>query len=125
MSVVFDTNVLISSTLWNKSASQKLLFKLIDSGIKIYTSKEIIQEYSKVINRDFDYSEDEIVKIMNSIIPFLTSIGSIEKFHIIKDDLKEKIDLVIADLKDVVKIASIGGELKDSTASARIILGKD
>ncbi len=44
---------------------------------------------------------------------------------LVKDDLKEKIDLVIADLKDVVKIASVGGELKDSTASARIILGKD
>lgn len=44
---------------------------------------------------------------------------------LVKDDLKEKIDLVIADLKDVIKIASVAGELKDSTASARIILGKD
>lgn len=37
---------------------------------------------------------------------------------------KERIDLLIADVKDVVKIASIAGELKDSTASARIIVGK-
>ena len=44
---------------------------------------------------------------------------------LVKDDLKEKIDLVIADLKDVIKIASVAGELKDSTASARIIIGKD
>lgn len=43
----------------------------------------------------------------------------------VKSDLKDKVDLIIADLKDVIKIASIGGELKDSTASARIILGKD
>lgn len=44
---------------------------------------------------------------------------------LVKDDLKDKIDLVIADLKDVIKIASVAGELKDSTASARIIIGKD
>lgn len=40
-------------------------------------------------------------------------------------ELLEKIDLVVADLKDVIKIASVAGELKDSTASARIIIGKD
>lgn len=42
-----------------------------------------------------------------------------------KKELLEKIDLVIADLKDTIKIASVAGELKDSTASARIIIGKD
>lgn len=43
----------------------------------------------------------------------------------VKKGLEEKINLVIADLKDIVKIASVAGELKDSTASARIILGKE
>lgn len=43
----------------------------------------------------------------------------------VKEELSDKVELVIADIKDVVKIASQGGELKDSTASARIILGKD
>lgn len=43
----------------------------------------------------------------------------------IKSDLQSKSDMVIADLKDVIKIASYAGELKDSTASARIIIGKD
>lgn len=44
---------------------------------------------------------------------------------LVKKELLDKVDLVIADLKDVIKIASVGGELKDSTASARIIIGKD
>ncbi len=44
---------------------------------------------------------------------------------LVKKELENKIDLVIADLRDVVKIASVAGELKDSTASARIIIGKD
>lgn len=44
---------------------------------------------------------------------------------LIKKGLEDKIDLVIADLKKTVRIASVGGELKDSTVSARIILGKE
>lgn len=44
---------------------------------------------------------------------------------LVQKDLMEKIDLVVADLKDVIRIASVAGELKDSTASARIIIGKD
>ncbi|MBI4035397.1 LytR C-terminal domain-containing protein [Candidatus Daviesbacteria bacterium] len=44
---------------------------------------------------------------------------------LVKADLRDKIDLVIADLKDAIKIASVAGELKDGTASARIIIGKD
>ncbi len=44
---------------------------------------------------------------------------------LVKKDLIEKVNLVIADLKDILKIASFGGELKDSTASARVIIGKD
>lgn len=43
----------------------------------------------------------------------------------VQEDLLEKIDLVVADIKDVIKVASVAGELKDSTASARIIIGKD
>lgn len=44
---------------------------------------------------------------------------------LVKKGMEDKIELVIADLKAIVKIASVGGELKDSTASARIILGKE
>ncbi len=40
-------------------------------------------------------------------------------------DQREKVDVLIADLRDVIKIASVGGELTDSTASARIIIGKE
>lgn len=42
-----------------------------------------------------------------------------------KKELLEKINLVIADLKDVIMIASVAGELTEGTASARIIIGKD
>lgn len=44
---------------------------------------------------------------------------------LVSQDFLDRVDLVIADLKDIVKIASVAGELQDSTASARIIIGKD
>lgn len=44
---------------------------------------------------------------------------------LVKKNLLDKIDLIIADLKDTIKIASIAGELTEGTASARIIIGKD
>lgn len=43
----------------------------------------------------------------------------------VRKDQLDKIDLVIADLRDVVKIASVAGQLQEGTASARIIIGKD
>ncbi|MEK6973923.1 MAG: putative toxin-antitoxin system toxin component, PIN family [Nanoarchaeota archaeon] len=104
MNVVFDTNVLISSTLWDKSVSQKLLFKLIDSDIKIYTSKEIIQEYSKVINRDFYYSQEEISRVTNTLLPLLTNISPIEKLNVIKEDPDDNkiIECAIASKSDYI-----------------------
>ncbi len=43
----------------------------------------------------------------------------------VTEDLKEKVNLLITDLKDVIRIATIAGILKESTPSARIIIGKD
>ena len=42
----------------------------------------------------------------------------------VKKELEDSVDLVINDIKDIIKIASVSGELTDSTASARIIIGK-
>lgn len=43
----------------------------------------------------------------------------------VKKELLTKTDLVIADLKDIIRIASVEGQLDEGTASARIIIGKD
>lgn len=44
---------------------------------------------------------------------------------LVKKDLLDKVDLVVADLKDTIKLASVAGELKEGTTSARIIIGKE
>lgn len=86
MKVVFDTNVLLSSTLWDGSVAQKLLFKLIRSEAKIYSSKEIILEYKRVLRRDFDYSDKEIKQIISKILSFVTIVTPKQQVEIVKDD---------------------------------------
>lgn len=86
MKVVFDTNVLLSSTLWDGSVAQKLLFELIRSDSKIFSSTEIISEYKNILKRDFDYSDEEIAHIMKRVLAFVTLITSEEKLDVVKDD---------------------------------------
>ena len=52
MHIVLDTNVLISAALWDGSVAQKLLSKLLQPNIKIFSSMEILSEYQKVLKYD-------------------------------------------------------------------------
>jgi putative PIN family toxin of toxin-antitoxin system len=86
MRFVLDTNVLISSTLWHGSVSQKLVQKLIAADEEIFSSEEIILEYQKVLRRDFNYGNEEINRITNVLFSFLKLIEPTEKLDVIKDD---------------------------------------
>jgi predicted nucleic acid-binding protein len=68
MGVTFDTNALLSSTLWDGSVAQKLLFCLIRKEIGLFTSPSILLEYQNVLKRDFEYSDEEIAKIIEKIL---------------------------------------------------------
>ena len=84
--VVFDTNVLLSSTLWDGSVAQKLLQKMILSDVDIFSSSEILEEYQKILRRDFDYTEEKINKIMIVLSAFLKIVEPKEKVDVVKDD---------------------------------------
>lgn len=86
MAVTFDTNVLLSATLWDGSVAQKLLFDLIKQNVKIYSSTEILSEYQNVLKRDFDFSPEEIIEIMEKILVFVTLITPITKIEVVKED---------------------------------------
>lgn len=84
--VVFDTNVLISATLWDNSVAQKFLFKCIKENIPIFSSQEIIEEYKEILARDFDYNEQEIGEILERVLQFLTLVTPGIKVDIVKED---------------------------------------
>lgn len=86
MTVTFDTNVLLSATLWDGSVAQKLLFSLIKQNVRIYSSTEILSEYQKVLKRDFDFSDDEVAEIMEKVLAFVTLVSPSRKVTVVKDD---------------------------------------
>lgn len=61
----------------------------------------------------------------------VTKVGNADKDDYSKHEfyvqskLEDEVNRVVVDIKDIIKIASISGELTDSTASARIIIGRE
>lgn len=86
MHVVFDTNVLISSTLWDGSVAQKLLFKLVHFDVPIFSSTEILVEYQKVLKRDFGYIDEELIDIIEKILSYVTIVKPLKKIDVVRED---------------------------------------
>ncbi len=117
--LVFDTNILISSTLWDGSAAQKLLFKLIRNNAIIYSSTEILEEYQDILKRDFDYSDGEVSKIMEKVFAFVTLVTSKKKVRVVKDDpdddkiiecaIESSSDYIVSYDKHLLKIGEYEG----------------
>ena len=116
---VFDTNILISSTLWDGSVAQKLLFKCIKENIQIFSSQEIIEEYQKILKRDFDYSEEEIVSIMEKVLQFISLVNPNIKVNVVKEDaddnkiiecaLESKADYILSYDKHLLNLKEFRG----------------
>ena len=86
MVVTFDTNVLLSATLWDGSVAQKLLYDLIRQNVKIYSSLQILNEYQKVLKRDFDFSDKDVAEIIEKVLAFVTLVKPSMKISVVKDD---------------------------------------
>ncbi len=86
MKISVDTNFLISSTQWDYSVSHKLLIRLIKEDIEIFTTKDILTEFSEVLARDFRYNQDEINNIIEKTLAFVKIVEPKEKIEIVKND---------------------------------------
>ena len=86
MKIVFDTNVLISATLWHNSVAQKFLFKCIQENTQIFSSQEIIEEYKEILARDFGYNKQEIGEILERVLRFVTLVIPDKKIEAVKED---------------------------------------
>ena len=86
MKVVLDTNALISATLWPNSSAKKTLALLIRQGAEFYTSKAILDEYGKVIRRDFPEIVENLPKLMENIAAFSAFAEPHMKLQAVKED---------------------------------------
>lgn len=86
MKVVPDTNILISATIWENSISNKLIRNLVERDIDLFSSFEILEEYKKVLKRDFKYNDEEIQEIIIELLSYIQIIEPTEKLNVIKED---------------------------------------
>ena len=86
MKITADTNFLISATQWDNSVSHKILIKLIKADAKIFITKEILEEFSEVLQRDFKFNEKEINKIIEKVLGFAVIFETKSKFDVVKED---------------------------------------
>ena len=89
--VTFDTNVLLSATLWDGSVAQKLLFDLIRQNVEIYTTREILSEYKEVLKRDFNFSNEDIAEIMEKVLAFVMLVNPTTRVNVVKEDPDDNI----------------------------------
>ncbi|MEK6859559.1 MAG: putative toxin-antitoxin system toxin component, PIN family [Nanoarchaeota archaeon] len=97
MKITTDTNVLISSTFWSGD-SDRILEKVENKEIELVLSKEIIEEFSKVLeykeikdkikdkNLEMKRTVEKIISLSTIIVPSL-------KFNEINEDPSDNIIL--------------------------------
>jgi uncharacterized protein len=84
--LTFDTNIWISSTLWDNSVSRKLLDKLILQSKEIFVTEDILEEYAEILKRDFNLSEEEIKEKIDIILSIAKVIEPSVNIEIVKED---------------------------------------
>lgn len=84
--ITFDTNCLISSTLWKTSVSHKLIIRLVNIDAAMFTSEEILDEFSRVLRRDFNSTEKEIQQREDVIRSLMIIIHPKLSLNVVADD---------------------------------------
>lgn len=105
---VADTNVLISATFWNGD-SNRIIEKAERKEIELITSKEIIEEFSRVLNykeiQDKVKNKNlEMRRTLEKVVSISTIIEPQERHVIIKDDPEDDkfLDCAVAGKADFI-----------------------
>lgn len=86
MKVVLDTNVLISATLWEGSAAQKVVHHFIETDVEIFTTVEILTEMKKVLTMEFEYTKEKADYVIGKISFFLKLVEPKRKITAVEKD---------------------------------------
>lgn len=89
MKITLDTNFLVSATQWNYSVCFKLLAKFIMNNSELFVTWDILNEFSEVLMRDFEYNKEEAENIINKVVGFVQIIETSSKIEVIKEDLDD------------------------------------
>jgi len=87
---VLDTNILVSATFWNGNP-YKITQKAIENKIQCYISKEILDEYSNTLRRDFKLNEEQIEHRLEKILLFVILVNPKTRIDAVTDKDDNKI----------------------------------
>ena len=86
MRVTLDTNILVSSMLWDYSTAHKLIISLKEREAKMFTSRQILEEFGNILAREFNYNKTQIEETLNFALTFAEVIETSETINIIDKD---------------------------------------
>jgi len=123
MKITIDTNVLISGSLW-KGASDKILERIENKEIELVLPKEIIEEFSEVLNYEEIQNKIkdknlEMKRTLEKIISISTIVEPKLKFDTVKDDSDDnkilecafegKVDYIISKDNHLLNLKEVQG----------------
>lgn len=86
MKVTLDTNFLVSANQWYDSVARKLLRTMIEANVQLFTTKEIMSEFFRVLQRDFYLDESQLNDVASYVLAFVTFVVPPQKVDIVKED---------------------------------------
>ena len=63
-----------------------MLEKIIRNNAEIFITKEILEEFGEVLERDFLYAEDEVKILIELVLQFVILVNSDIKVDVVKED---------------------------------------
>ncbi len=117
--IILDTNWYISSSINRRS--RRILFKILTNPrLRVFYSKELLQEYQDVINRkrfQKTISETQVNRFLNLVLPKLSSITITNAVRISRDPkdnyllamaLECNADYLVTGDNDLLEVTRIG-----------------
>ena len=83
--VELDTNVLISATFW-RGASFQITCLAIEKKITCFSSLAILDEYARILARDFKLNQTEVERRLSAVTIFQQIVNPSVKINLVKDD---------------------------------------
>lgn len=118
INVVLDTNVLISATFW-KGPSNEITIMAAKQKINCFTSIEILEEYARILKRDFKQEDRQIEEKVKGILLFSKIVKPSTRINAVKEDpddnkiletaIEVKADYIISGDKHLLKIKEFEG----------------
>ncbi len=85
-SIVFDTNILLSAVLSNKGSSYRLVGLCAEGKAAGFTSKSILEEFKRVIQRDYAVSAEKAEEMALVFLRFLKLAEPGIKLAVVSDE---------------------------------------